>query len=104
MDKAGAALKLTELFGEYNAVGVIHSVVVELSKYIIIILFAIYTWHCFTVFMGRNEERKDTIYRRQNKIMYVIHFICSLVLFLNSLDWKVLIIDRKSTRLNSSHM
>ncbi len=30
MDKAGAALKLTELFGEYNAVGVIHSVVVEL--------------------------------------------------------------------------
>ena len=92
MDKAGAALKLTELFGEYNAVGVIHSVVVELSKYIIIILFAIYTWHCFTVFMGRNEESKDTIYRRQNKFMYVIHFICSLVLFLNSLDWKVLII------------
>ena len=90
MDKAGAALKLTELFGEYDAVGVIHSIVVELSKYIIIILFAIYTWHCFTVFMGKNEERKDVIYKRQNKIMFGIHFICSLVLFLNSLDWKVI--------------
>ena len=92
MDKAGAALKLTRLFGEYDAVGVIHSVVVELSKYIIIILFAIYTWHCFTVFMGKNEERKDTVYRRQNKMMYSIHFICYLVLFLNSLDWKVLVL------------
>ena len=91
MDKAGAALKLTELFGEYDAVGVIHSIVVELSKYIIIILFAIYTWHCFTVFMGKNEERKDVIYKRQNKIMFGIHFICSLVLFLNSLDWHSLL-------------
>ena len=71
--------------------GVIHSIVVELSKYIIIILFAIYTWHCFTVFMGKNEERKDVIYKRQNKIMFGIHFICSLVLFLNSLDWKVIV-------------
>lgn len=92
MDKAGAALKLINLFGEYDAIGVIHSILVELSKYIIIILFAIYTWHCFTVFMGKKEGRREAIYQRQNRIMYSIHFICSLVLFLNSLDVKLLVL------------
>ena len=92
MDKAEAALKLMGIFGEYNAVGVIHSVIVEISKYIIIILFALYTWHCFTVSMGKDEEHKDAVYRKQNKIMYGIHFICSLVLVLNSLDGKVLLL------------
>lgn len=89
MDKAEAAQKLMQLFGFSNAVRIIHSILVETSKYVIIILFAVYTWHCFTVFMGKNAERKDAIYRRQNKMMYAIHFICSLVLFLNSLDIKM---------------
>ena len=87
MDKAEAAQKLMQLFGFSNAVRIIHSILVETSKYVIIILFAV--WHCFTVFLGKNAERKDAIYRRQNKMMYAIHFICSLVLFLNSLDIKM---------------
>lgn len=92
MDKAEAAKKLMDMFGSFDAIGVIHSILVETSKYVIIILFAIYTWHCFTVFFGKNAERKDAVYRRQNKIMYTIHFICSLVLFLNSLDSKMLLL------------
>lgn len=92
MDKTEAALKWMELFGGMNGVRVLHSILVELSKYIIIILFAIYTWHCFTVFLGKNAERKESIYRRQNRIMYAIHAICTIVLFLNSLDKKILIL------------
>jgi len=90
MDKKEAAKKLIRMFGSFDAIGVVHSILVELSKYIIIILFAVYTWHCFTVFFGENEERKEAVYRKQNRIMYQIHFICSLVLFLNSLDKKML--------------
>ncbi|MCH5268265.1 MAG: FtsW/RodA/SpoVE family cell cycle protein [Lachnospiraceae bacterium] len=78
-----------EAFGNLNAVAVFHSIVVGLSKYIIIILFAIYTWHCFTVFIGKNMERKEEIYKRQKRIMFTIHFICSLVLFLNSLSMQI---------------
>ena len=92
MDKTEAALKWMDLFGGMNAIGVLHSILVELSKYIIIVLFAVYTWHCFTVFIGKNKERKEKVYRTQNKIMYVIHFIGSLVLFLNSLDKKILLL------------
>lgn len=90
MDKREAAKRLMELFGNVNGIAVLHSVVVGLSKYIILILFAIYTWHCFTVFIGKNMERKEEIYKRQKRIMFTIHFICSLVLFLNSLSVQIL--------------
>lgn len=90
MNKREAAKKLMSVFGDLNWIGVLHSIVVEASKYIIIVLFAVYTWHCFTVFIGKNTERQDKIYKRQKTIMYVIHFICSLVLFLNSLSVQIL--------------
>ena len=91
MSKQEAAKKLMDIFGNANFIRVLHSILVESSKYIIILLFAIYTWHCFTVFVGRDKDRKEKVYRKQKRIMYTIHFICSLVLFLNSLDIKVLI-------------
>ena len=90
MDKREAAEKLMRFFGDANAIGVFHSILVELSKYIIIFLFAIYTWHCFSVFLGKSEEKMEKIYHRQNRIMYSIHVMCALVLFLNSLDGKLL--------------
>lgn len=92
LDKSEAARKLIGFFGDMDIIGVIHSIVVESSKYIIIILFAVYTWHCFSVFLGNNIEKKEKIYRRQNKIMYTIHAICALVLFLNSLDWMIFVL------------
>lgn len=90
MNKREAAEKLMEVFGNLNWIGVLHSVVVEASKYIIIILFAVYTWHCFTVFIGKSQERQNQIYKRQKFVVYMIHFICSLVLFLNSLSMQIL--------------
>ncbi|MDY3854928.1 MAG: FtsW/RodA/SpoVE family cell cycle protein [Butyribacter sp.] len=92
MDKKEAAQKLIDIFGDMNFIGVLHSILVESSKYIIIILFAIYTWYCFSVFAGKNKEKKELVYKKQNKIMYTIHFICSLVLFLNSLDVGILLL------------
>lgn len=91
MDKNEAAQKLMNLFGDMDAVGVLHSIVVEASKYIVIILFAVYTWHCFSVFLGKNSEKKEEVYKRQKRMMFTIHFICSLVLFLNSLSVQILI-------------
>lgn len=91
MDKNEAAQKLMNLFGNMDAVGVLHSIVVEASKYIVIILFAVYTWHCFSVFLGKNAEKKEEVYKRQKRMMFTIHFVCSLVLFLNSLSVQILI-------------
>lgn len=91
MDKQEAVEKFQQIFGNTNTALVAHSVLVELSKYIIIFLFAVYTWHCFTVFIGKDKERKEAVYLRQRRLMFAIHFICSLVLFLNSLEIKILV-------------
>lgn len=91
MDRREAADRLMSIFGNADGIGVLHSILVSASKYIIIALFAVYTWHCFSVFLGKNLEKKDRVYRRQNRIMYSIHAICALVLFLNSLDYTILI-------------
>lgn len=91
MDRQKAVEKLQEIFGNVNTIGVVHSVAVELSKYIMIFLFAVYTWYCFTVFFGRDPEKKEQIYRRQRNCMFAIHFICSFILYLNSLDVKIIV-------------
>ncbi|KSV59518.1 FtsW/RodA/SpoVE family cell cycle protein [Acetivibrio ethanolgignens] len=67
------------------------NLIIQLSKYIIIILFAIYTLYCFTVFRGRDKERQKRIYRKQQVLMYLIHLICHLLLFLNTQDTQLLI-------------
>lgn len=56
----------------------------ELSKYVILLLFIIYTWHCFTVFFQSSKEAKDKVFHRQHVMMYVIHFLCTMVLFVNA--------------------
>lgn len=86
MNKQKAAEKLVNMFGDMNIIGLLHSILVETSKYIIIIMFAVYTWHCFTVFIGKDKEREERVYKRQQKIMFLIHFIASFILFLNSLN------------------
>lgn len=91
MDKKEAVKKLADIFGNMDIIGMLHTILVVTSKYIIIILFAIYTWHCFTVFTEKDSLKKEKIYKRQKHKMYYIHFICSLVLYLNSLDIKIVI-------------
>lgn len=66
--------------------------VVELSKYIIIVLITMYTLHCFTVFRNKNRKRQSRIFDKQIILMYTIHFICYLILFLHAKNVKVVML------------
>lgn len=59
--------------------------IVQASKYLMIILFMIYTFECFHVFKyeGDVEEQKH-IYGVQRGILFVIHFDAFLVLYLTT--------------------
>lgn len=50
--------------------------VLELSKYLITLFMAFYTYECFAVFRFDNEERRRGIYIRQNICMFCFHFLC----------------------------
>lgn len=67
------------------------NLVIQLAKYIIIILFSIYTLYCFTVFRGKNKERQNKIYRKQQILMYLIHLICHILLFLNTYEVEIFV-------------
>ena len=67
------------------------NVIVELSKYIIIILMAVYTFSCFSVFAKVYEEDKKWILIRQNILMFLIQFTAYLVMYLQTEEKKLVL-------------
>ncbi len=62
----------------------------QLSRYILIILAAVYAMKCFTVFRSKHAWDRGSVYMTQNILMFMIHFICYLLIFLNERDFKIL--------------
>ena len=58
--------------------------IVELSKYLMILLFLIYTYECFHVFRYQKEEERKHIYHVQRILLFVIHFDAFLILYLST--------------------
>ena len=56
------------------------NVIIHISKYILAILAASYALKCFTVFSDRNEYNRGSVYLTQNVLMFLIHFICYLII------------------------
>lgn len=59
-------------------------IIVTVSKYLVIILFAVYTFACFSVFRYPSEQVKNRIYLRQLIILYAIQTLCYMTLYLQS--------------------
>lgn len=52
----------------------------EFSKYVIVLLIALYTYEGFAVFRYKTEEKRSGMYLRQNIFMFLIHFSCFIVI------------------------
>lgn len=57
-------------------------IIAELSRYIIIILFAIYTFYGFRVFLKKTAEGKERVFRAQRMLIFLIHILCSAILIM----------------------
>ncbi len=60
------------------------------SNYVIMIMCAIYAVSCFTVFLPSAEEKQVKRMDRQERFMFLFHFICYGVLFLKTFDMRIL--------------
>lgn len=58
------------------------NLIIQISKYLIIILMALYTFQCYTVFWKKDEEARDYLFMRQNMLMFFMHFVAFTVLYL----------------------
>lgn len=66
------------------------NVIVEIARFIIILLMTIYTFYGFTAFQKKNPKSQKHFYRVQWFLLYTNHFICNLVLYLNTENIKIL--------------
>ena len=66
------------------------NVIIHISKYILAILAASYAMKCFTIFSDRHEYDRGHVYIVQNVLMFFIHFICYLIIYLMTKDMKML--------------
>jgi len=70
----------------------VENLIIQLSRYILIILLTIYTIYCFTVFRNSDKDRQKRIYRKQRTLMYLIHFVAHGLLFLNTKEMQLIIL------------
>lgn len=66
------------------------NLIIQVSKYLIIILMALYTFQCFTVFSKKDEDDRNFVFLRQNTLMFFMHFVAFTVLYLEMGDVMVL--------------
>ncbi len=66
------------------------NILTQISKYLIVILAAIYAMKCFTVFRAKYDFDRGSVYTVQNVLMFLIHFICYALIFLNTRDNRVI--------------
>jgi peptidoglycan glycosyltransferase len=66
------------------------NIITELSKYINIVLIAVYTYYAFRVFGFEDKKKQNRTYRKMSYLIFGFHFICYLVLYLNTKSVKTI--------------
>lgn len=66
------------------------NIIVELSKYIIIVLIAVYTFSCFSIFASDYEDDKNVILIRQNILMFLLQLVAYTVMYLKTQQMKMI--------------
>lgn len=67
------------------------NVIVELSKYVILTLMVIYTFHCFYMVKRQGEEEKRESLRKQLMLTFFMDFTAFLVIYLKTENFDVII-------------
>ena len=66
------------------------NLIVDVSRYLMILLIAVYTWLNFRYFTFRDEGKQKKICARQNRCMFLIHFLAYGILWLKTGDERIL--------------
>lgn len=67
------------------------NVIVELSKYIILTLMIVYTFHCFYMVRRQSEEEKKELLHQQLMLIFFMDFTAFLVIYLKTFEFKVVL-------------
>lgn len=69
------------------------NLIIEVSQYVMILLFAVYTIQCFVSQIGGlRQETRNLFYRWQRIIIYVIHMIASNLIYIVTDDFRMVVL------------
>lgn len=68
------------------------NIIIEITKYMSILLMSIYTFECFSVFRETTPQEKRSILNTQTFLTFVLHFMNYLVLYLKAEDQQMMLI------------
>lgn len=67
------------------------NVIIEVSKYLLIILMALYTYWNFRYFRYQEVWQQNRVCAKQNAVMFLMHLLAYAVLYLKSEDERVVL-------------
>ncbi len=67
------------------------NLIIDVSRYLMILLVALYTYLNFRYFSFQDEKRKNSICRRQNIFMFLIHLLAYGIIWLETEDERMLV-------------
>ncbi len=60
--------------------------IVEMARYVIILLFALYTFYSFRAFAGHNIQRQNRVFAAQRTLTLLLHTVMSAILIMENKD------------------
>lgn len=60
--------------------------IVEIARYVIILLFAIYTFYSFRAFIGKSKERQNRVFAVQRTLTVLLHLVMSALLIMENMS------------------
>ena len=67
------------------------NIIIELSKYVILTLMIVYTFHCFYMVRRQDQEERREMLTRQLMLIFFIDFTAFLVIYLKTFDFSVIL-------------
>lgn len=58
--------------------------IVEMARYVIILLFALYTFYSFRAFAGHNKQRQNRVFAAQRTLTLLLHAVMSAILIMEN--------------------
>lgn len=60
--------------------------IVEIARYVIILLFGLYTFYSFRAFAGKNKERQDRVFAIQRTLTVLLHTVMGALLIMENMS------------------
>lgn len=67
------------------------NLIIDVSRYLMILLIALYTFFNFHIFSAKDENKKRKICRRQNFSMFLIHLLAYIITWFETRDERILV-------------